>query len=573
MVIATVGAAIIGEWVEAATVVVLFGVAEWLEEWADSRSHRAVRALLELTPHTARVKTDSGTHERPVDEVAVGAIIVVKNGERIPLDGEVASGSSSVNQAPVTGESRPVPKQRGDTVYAGSINGAGSLEVNVTKEAGDTTLARIIRLVEEAQEQKAPAQRFVDVFARYYTPAVAAAALLVFIVPPLLLGGDWNVWLYRACVLLVIACPCALVIATPVGVVAGLTALARRGVLVKGGAHLEAIGRLRAIALDKTGTLTLGEPRVLAVDGVGSDGDEALRIAAAIDAHSSHPLAQAILDHASTKGIKADGATEFIARNGRGAEARIGERSFFVGNHRFAHELGVCSPELEERLAKIEERGYSAIVVGERPSDQSGGGVLGILTVGDELRPGAREAVAALHARGIRHVVMLSGDNQRTVDSIASEVGIDRALGDLLPEDKVEAVRALTKEYGVTAMVGDGVNDAPALATATVGIAMGAAGSDAAIETADIALMRDDLSMISETVDLGCRTLGIIRFNIGFALALKALFLGLAIAGVTSLWLAILADTGATLLVIANSLRVLRSQGEERREEAGEVNG
>jgi Cd2+/Zn2+-exporting ATPase len=564
MVVATAGAAIIGEWVEAATVVVLFGVAEWLEGWADRRARRAVGALLELAPETALVKTDAGTIEKPVADVAVDAVVVVKNGERIPLDGVVCVGRSAVDQAPITGESVPVDKQPGDAVFAGSINGEGSLEVRVTKAAGDTTLARIIRLVEEAQEQKAPMQRFVDVFARYYTPSVATLALLLFVVPPLAFGGEWNVWLYRSCVLLIIACPCALVISTPVSVVAGLTALARRGVLVKGGAHLETIGKLRALALDKTGTLTEGKPRVIAIESVAASEEDTLRTAASIDEHSSHPLAQAIVAHARERGSNHKAATDFQARAGRGAEAMLEGIPVFIGNHRFAHELGVCSPELEQRLSTIEARGQTAIVVGERPQGGRSGRVLGIIAVGDALRANAKSAVAALHASGVRELVMLSGDNQRTVDAIAREVGIDSARGDLLPEDKVSAVEELRARHVVVGMVGDGVNDAPAMATANIGIAMGAAGTDAAIETADIALMRDDLGMIAEAVQLGRRTLGIIRFNIVFALALKALFLGLAAFGVTSLWLAILADTGATLLVVANALRLLRTTSDRK---------
>jgi Cd2+/Zn2+-exporting ATPase len=505
------------------------------------------------------VKLDGTTLEKQVEEIAVDAVVVVKNGERIPLDGVVAVGRSAVNQAPITGESVPVDKQPGDSVFAGSINGEGSLEIRVTKSSGDTTLARIIRLVEEAQEQKAPMQRFVDVFARYYTPTVAAVALLLFVAPPLAFGAEWSVWLYRACVLLIIACPCALVISTPVSVVAGLTALARRGVLVKGGAHLEAIGRLRALALDKTGTLTEGKPRVISIEPVTADESRVLHLAASIDEHSSHPLAQAIVAAARVKQLRFGGAVDFQTRIGRGADAVFEGRPVFVGNHRFAHELGVCSPELEQRLAQIEGRGQTAIVVGEKPRDGSPGSVFGIVAVGDSVRPGAKAAIAGLHAAGVRELVMLSGDNQRTVDAIAREVGIDTAKGDLLPEDKVAVVQALRAKHGVVGMVGDGVNDAPAMATANIGIAMGVAGTDAAIETADIALMRDDLAMISEAVRVGRRTLGIIRFNISFALALKALFLALAVLGVTSLWLAILADTGATLLVVANALRLLRS--------------
>ncbi len=559
MVIAVIGASAIGQWAEAATVVFLFGVAEWLEGWADRRAQRAVEVLLEIAPKTATVKRDGRFADVPVEDVRVGETIAAKSGMSIPLDGEVLLGESAVNQAPITGESVPVEKKQGDTVFAGTINGEGSLEIRVTKVAGDTTLARIIRLVKEAQEQKAPTQRFVDVFARYYTPAVTVMALLIFLAPPLFMGGDWSVWLYRACVLLIIACPCALVISTPVSIVAGLTALARRGVLVKGGAHLEAIGRLKALAVDKTGTITEGKPRVLGLERINAQTDEdVLRIAAALDDHSAHPLAKAVVIYAKERNVTFGRADNYQARSGRGAEGVVDGHAYFVGNHRFTHELGVCSEDIERRLAAIEGKGQSVVVVGHRPHDGCKGEVLGIIAIGDTLRPDAKAAIAALHSVGIAQIVMLSGDNQRAADFIARQVGIDEARGDLLPENKVSAVKALREKHGVVAMVGDGVNDAPAMATATVGIAMGAAGTDAAIETADIALMQDDLGKIAETVRLGRRTMGIIRFNITFALGLKALFLILTLLGHASLWMAIMADTGATLLVVANALRLLR---------------
>lgn len=559
VVIAAIGASVVGEWVEAGTVVFLFGVAEWLEGWADRRARRAVESLLEIAPKRATVKRDGQFVEVGVEEVKVGEMVAVKSGMNLPLDGVVTTGESAVNQAPITGESIPVEKKPGDTVFAGTVNGSGALEVKVTKAAGDTTLARIIRLVKEAQEQKAPSQRFVDVFARYYTPAVTVVALLIFLVPPLAFHGEWSVWLYRACVLLIIACPCALVISTPVSIVAGLTALAHRGVLVKGGAHLEAIARLRALAVDKTGTITEGRPTVQGVEMIGSHTEEEiLRMAAAIDVHSSHPLAAAVVQHVQKRGIQFPRAGDYQDRSGRGAQGVIDGHAFFVGNHRFTHELGVCSEDFERRLASIEGRGQSVVVVGHRPHDDCKGEVLGIIAVGDAVRANAADAVRALHEAGVEKIVMLSGDNQRTASFIAQQVGIDEARGDLLPEDKVAAVKALRDKYEVVGMVGDGVNDAPAMATATIGIAMGAAGTDAAIETADVALMQDDLSKIAETVRLGRRTLGIIRFNIGFALALKLVFLVLALLGHTSLWMAIMADTGATLLVVANALRLLR---------------
>jgi len=559
MVIAVVGASVIGEWAEAATVVFLFGVAEWLEGWADRRARRAVEALLEIAPKTASVKREGTFVEVPAGEVRVGEIIGVKSAMNIPLDGEVLTGESSVNQAPITGESVPVNKKAGDTVFAGTINGEGSLEVRVTKAAGDTTLARIIRLVQQAQEEKAPTQRFVDVFARYYTPLVTVGALLIFLVPPLFFGGDWAQWLYRACVLLIIACPCALVISTPVSIVAGLTALARNGVLVKGGAHLEAIAKLRALAVDKTGTITEGRPQVQGIESINAKANsEILRIAAAVDIHSPHPLAAAVVEHATKHGVAFPRAENYQARSGRGAEGMVEGHAYFVGNHRFTHELGVCSPEIEARLAAIESRGQSVVVVGHRPHDGCAGEVLGILAIGDMVRPNAAAAIRSLHAAGLVSVVMLSGDNQRTADAIAKQVGIDEARGDLLPEDKVAAVKTLRQKHGSVGMVGDGVNDAPAMATATIGIAMGGIGTDAAIETADMTLMTDDLAKIADTIRLSRRTMGIIRFNIIFALALKALFLALTLLGHASLWLAIMADTGATLLVVANALRLLR---------------
>ena len=559
VVIAAIGASIVGEWTEAATVVFLFGVAEWLEGWADRRARRATEALLEIAPKTATVKREGGSKEVPVEEVKLAEIFTVKSGMNIPLDGVVLSGESAVNQAPITGESVPVEKRQGDTVFAGTVNGEGSLEVKVTKAAGDTTLARIIRLVKEAQEQKAPSQRFVDVFARYYTPAVTVGALLIFLVPPLAFHGDWNEWLYRACVLLIIACPCALVISTPVSIVAGLTALAKRGVLVKGGAHLEAIGKLKALAVDKTGTITEGKPRVLSVVRVAQVPDEEIvRAAAAIDDHSAHPLAAAVVTYAKEKKIEFRRAENYQAKSGRGAEAVINGHPHFVGNHRFTHELGLCSPEIERMLGEIESRGESVVVVGHRPHDACKGEVLGILALGDAVRPNAKAAISELHAAGVERIVMLSGDNQKTATFIAKQVGIDEAKGDLLPDDKVAAIKQLREKHHVVGMVGDGVNDAPAMAIASIGIAMGVAGTDVAIETADIALMKDDLGRVAESVLLGRRTMGIIRFNIGFALALKTLFLVLTLSGHASLWLAILADTGATLLVVANALRLLR---------------
>ncbi len=561
MTVAVMGAWLVGEGAEGAAVVFLFAVSELLESWSVGRARRAIASLLKLTPPTALVCGAGGEFsETPVAQVGVGAKISVRSGARIPMDGRVIQGKSAVNQSPITGESVPVDKQPGDVVFAGTLNGDGSLLVQVTKAAGDSTLARIVRLVEEAEEQKAPTQRFVDRFAGIYTPAVLVAALLVALLPPLLFAAAWPEWTYRALVLLVIACPCALVIATPVTIVSGLTALARRGVLIKGGAYLEAVGRLRALAVDKTGTITQGRPQVTGIIALaGLTADEVLRRAAAIDQHSTHPLALAVVEAARERGIASEPATEYRSITGRGATAHVGGHPHFIGNHALAHGLGVCSAEIESTLAEIERRGESLAIPGHLPHDGCAGEALGILSIGDAIRPEAREAIRQLHDAGLKRIVMLSGDNQRTASAIATQAGIDEAYGDLMPEQKIEHIRRLIAEYQHVGMIGDGVNDAPALALASVGIAMGAIGSDTAIETADMALMKDDLTKVAEAIVLGRRTLRIIQFNVAFALVVKAVFLILAFTGHASLWLAILADTGATLLVIANALRLLRA--------------
>ncbi|MEX2380760.1 MAG: heavy metal translocating P-type ATPase [Opitutales bacterium] len=556
---AVAGAALIGEWGEAAVVVFLFGLAELLEAFSVNRARRAIQSLMALAPETALVKRGERLEEVPAGAVGVGELVAVKSGSRIPLDGEVTAGMSSVDQSTITGESMPVSKGPGDEVFAGTLNGEGSLELRVTKVASASTLARIIHLVEEAQEQKAPSQRFVDVFAKYYTPIVMVLALAVFLAPPLVFGGAWETWFYRALVLLVIACPCALVISTPVSIVSALTAMARRGVLIKGGAFLESVGKLRALAVDKTGTITEGRPSVARVVSLNDLSEEnLLRVAAAIDVHSAHPLARAVVECASARGIDFARGANYRAHTGRGAEAEVDGHQYFVGNHRFVHDMGVCSAKVEELLSGIEERGESVVIVGHMPHDDCPGEVLGVLAMGDTIRANASEAVRSLHEAGVKQVVMLSGDNQRTVDTISRQVGIDVASGDLMPDEKIARVRDLVARYRHVGMIGDGVNDAPAMAAATVGIAMGAAGTDTAIETADIVLMEDDLARVAETVRLGRRTVRIIQFNITLAIAVKIVFLVLAVAGYTSLWLAIAADTGATLVVIANALRLLR---------------
>lgn len=559
MSVAAVGALAIGEYSEAATVVFLFALSELLEAFSVARARRAIREVLDLSPKTAHLlAADGRVSVVSVQQVQVGDLLLVKAGESIPLDGKVEDGSSLVNQAPLTGESIPVEKVKGHDVYAGTINETGALKVRVSSLFENSKVSQIIHLIEEAQQQKAPSERFVDRFARVYTPVVFALAILTCLLPPLFFAQAWMDWIYRALVLLVIACPCALVISTPISIVSGLTAMARRGVLVKGGAFLEALGKIRAVAVDKTGTITEGRPQVQSVILMnGASENQIMQIAASIEALSSHPLAKAVVTYAHQKNISVKSVSHFKNAVGRGAEAEVDGHVYFLGNHRFAHDIGVCTPELEKRLSDLEKESLSIIVVGHRPHSACQGEVLGVIALGDSVRQNATDAISNLYQAGVQSVVMLSGDNQKTVTSIAMKVGIQIAKGDLLPEDKVQAVKDLANSYGTVAMVGDGINDAPALAQASVGIAMGAVGTDTALETADVALMKDDLSQVAVAIQLGRRTLSIIKFNIAFALGLKLLFLGLAVFGYSNLWIAVAADTGATLLVIANSLRLL----------------
>jgi Cd2+/Zn2+-exporting ATPase len=554
MTIAVVGAVAIGEWFEAATVSFLFAVSLALESWSVGRARRAVAALLTLAPPTARRRgADGSEQEVHPSEVIVGDIFAVKPGERVPLDGRVVAGTSGVNQAPITGESLPVTKATGDTVFAGSINGDGALDVECTKLAGDTTLAHIIHMVGEAQSKRAPSEQWVERFARVYTPAVMALALLTLVGPPLLAGGAWGDWLYRALVLLVIGCPCALVISTPVSIVAALAASARNGVLVKGGLYVEAPGRLKAIALDKTGTLTEGQPRVVEVVPMsGHDEAGLLGIVGALEAKSEHPLANAILAHARERGVAPLPAEDFQILQGKGASAQVGGQAYWLGSHRYLEERQQETPDVHAQLEAMADAGRTVVVVGDESH------VCGLIAVADRVRPAAAAAVQAMRRQGIEHVVMLTGDNWGTAKAIAQETGVDEVHAELLPADKVKAVEDLVSRYGTVAMIGDGVNDAPAMAQATLGIAMGAVGSDAAIETADVALMSDDLSKVSWLIGHSRRTLSVIRQNIVLSLSVKAVFVVLTLTGHASLWAAIAADMGASLLVIANGLRLLR---------------
>ena len=556
MTVAVLGAMAIGQWFEAGTVTFLFALSLLLESWSVSRARRAIRSLVSLTPPTARYvcPRDGDVMEKPVAEVPVGATVLVRPGERIPLDGIVTKGRTSVNQAPITGESLPVAKEEGAEVFAGTINEDGAIELRATRAAADTTLSRIIRMVEQAQSRRAPIEQWIEKFARYYTPAMLAVALAVAVVPPLF-GSPWGRWFYEALVVLVIACPCALVISTPVSIVAALTASAHAGVLIKGGMFLEAVARVNAFALDKTGTLTKGVPEVQEIVPLnGHTQKEILARAAALEAHSEHPLAAAVLRRAQADGVEPLRAENFRALKGRGAEAMIDGRLHWVGSHRLLHEKGVEESEMHDLAQRMEDSGHSVIVVG---SDRH---VCGLISVADSIRPEARGLVRQLKAAGVRHVVVLTGDNQGTADAVGRAVGADEVRAELLPEGKMEAVRDVERVHGSVAMVGDGINDAPALATATVGIAMGTAGTDAAIETADIALMSDDLARLPWLVRHARRSMRIIRQNILFALGVKAAFMTLALLQVATLWMAIAADMGASLLVIFNALRLLNDR-------------
>ncbi len=575
MTLAIVGAMFIGEWFEGAMVIFLFSVGETLESYTMDRARHALSTLVELSPREA-IKIHGDHQDRvPIYELQVGDLILVPPGERIAMDGTVESGNSAVNQAPVTGESVPVDRGAGDAVFAGSINGQGVLTVRVSRLAEDNTIARVIRMVEEAQEQRAPAQRFVDTFARYYTPAIVAIALAVAVLPPMLSMGTWSEWLYRGLVLLVIGCPCALVISTPVSIVSAITSAARAGVIIKGGSYLEALGTIQVVAFDKTGTLTRGEPQVVdarcpvhaepATTAECATCRRMLTVAAAIESQSEHPLAQAVVREAHRQGLDWTGEQieDVAAISGRGIQGKVNGHPITLGSHAFihqnqdssAHDLTFC-----QTIETVEANGNTVMVV-----DCANCGVQGYIAVADTLRDDAAEAIRELKANGIAKTVMLTGDNAITAGVISKLAGIDEFKAGLLPENKVAAVAELLAEYGDVAMVGDGINDAPALAKATVGIAMGAAGSATALETADIALMTDNLLRLPFSVRLGQRTLATIQQNIAFALALKAVFLVLAVLGIATLWMAVFADVGASLIVILNGMRLLHVRAIERR--------
>jgi Zn2+/Cd2+-exporting ATPase len=553
MSIAVTGALLLKQWPEAAMVMVLFTIAELIEAKSLDRARNAIRGLMQLAPERATVlQADGAWLDVAAKTVPVDARVRIKPGERIALDGKIVSGRSAINQAPITGESLPVEKVEGDQVFAGTINESGSFEYTVTAAANDSTLARIIHAVEEAQGARAPTQRFVDKFARIYTPAVFAIALAIAVLPPLLMGGDWFTWIYKALVLLVIACPCALVISTPVTIVSGLAAAARQGILVKGGVYLEEGRKLKWLALDKTGTITHGKPAQTDFVLLSEMNETDLRsLAASLAGRSDHPVSKALTEAAKRDGVALRNVDAFEALPGRGTKGSIDGKLFYLGNHRLIHEQGRCSDALEARLTTLEQQGKTVILLADEQM------VHGMFAVADTVKDSSREAIAELHELGIK-TVMLTGDNAHTAKAIAAQVGIDEARGDLLPEDKLKVIESKIGQGGGVGMVGDGINDAPALARADIGFAMGAAGTGTAIETADVALMDDDLRKLPRFVRLSRSTHALLIQNIVLALGIKAVFLVLTLTGAGTMWMAVFADVGASLLVVGNGLRLLR---------------
>lgn len=550
---AVIGAVIIGEWSEAAMVVFLFALANHLEAQSMDRARHAVRSLMALSPRTALVLRDGMEVTMPVEQLRVGDTLIVKPGTQIPIDGRVIEGYSSVNQAPITGESVPVEKSPGDDVFAGAVNGEGALIIEATTPPGETTFDRILRLVETAQTRRAPAQRFVDRFARIYTPVVIALAVIVAALPPLLWQAALTEWVYRALVLLVIACPCALVISTPVAIVSALTTAARNGVLIKGGLYLEQLGALKTVAFDKTGTLSYGRPVVTDVIPLnGVEETTFLQVVTAIESRSEHPIARAVSAYARSRHITPAPVEQFAAMPGAGAQALVQAQKYVVGNHRLFETLNLLTPAIEQRIDDLQRQGKTVVLAGSETA------IIGLIAVTDQAREDAAEAVARLRGLGLGPLTMLTGDHADTAQRLADRIGLDAFQAGLLPDEKVSAVQGFIDRHGKTAMVGDGINDAPALATATVGIAMGHAGTDTALETADVALMRDDLRLLPYAVTLSRRTRTIIRQNLTAAILIKFGFLLSAILGIATLWMAVAADMGASLLVVFNSLRLLK---------------
>lgn len=556
MTIAVMGAVILRQWTEAATVMFLFAFGTMLEAYTMDKTRHAIRALLEFAPSEAAVKRNGDTILVPIEDVHIDEIVVVKPGERIPVDGEVAFGHTSINQSAITGESVPVAKSPGDPVYAGTLNHEGYIEVRSTKRSQDTTLSHIIHLVEEAQSKKAPSQRFIDRFSAYYTPVVIAMAFLIAVIPPIL-GLPFITWIYRALVLLVIACPCALVISTPVSVASAIGAASRSGVLIKGGSHLEQAGQVSTVVFDKTGTLTSG---LLSVTDIvplnGYEENDILTITSSIEARSGHPLADAVVDYAKERGLEPLEPGNFKSMPGLGLKAEVNDIPYYVGNPKLFSELKIYDTDAELLVSAMQKEGKTVFMLGTEDK------LLGIVAVADKLRADARQTVRQLREIGISNIVMLTGDNAETAREIASQVGIDDYQAELLPEEKVSAIESISQKYGKVAMVGDGVNDAPAISRADVGIAMGAIGSDIALETSDIALMADELSNLPYTMKLSRRSLRIIKQNVTASIAVKLAFIALGIAGLATLWMAVFADTGIAVLVILNGMRLFVGSGD-----------
>jgi len=552
MSVAAIGAALIGEWLEGATVVWLFAIGNYLQNKSIERTRNSIRNLMDLAPPEAWIKVGTEITKKPVDEISIGDIMVVKPGEKIPLDGEIILGESSINQAPITGESIPVDKALGDSVYAGTINEHGSLEIMVTKLVEDTTISKIINLVEEAQEQKAPTESFVDKFATIYTPIVFILALFIMVLPPLFGLGAFGEWFYKGLELLVIACPCALVISTPVAIVSAIGNAAKNGVLIKGGTFLEKAGNITAIAFDKTGTLTEGKPKVSEIKTINGSEQELLSIALTLEDYSTHPIAKSIVAYANEKGIRSFSGNAFKNIVGKGVQATIHEEIYYAGNIKLFEDLNISLKNVKEIVQEIQSNGKSVVIIGSKTK------IIGIIAVSDIIRETTASALSMLKQSGVKQTVMLTGDNEGTAKLIASQTNVTRYFAELLPEDKVAAIKKLQHEGHRVAMVGDGINDAPALATADLGIAMGGAGTDTAMETADIVLMADNLDKLPHTMKLSHKALKIIKQNIWFSIIIKAAALALIFPGFLTLWMAVLSDTGAALIVILNSIRLLK---------------
>lgn len=549
---AAIGAAIIGEWFEGATVVFLFALGTALQTSSLEKTRRSIRGLMDLAPDEAWVKQGTELVKKRADEITIDEIIIIKPGDRIPLDGTIIEGHSSINQAPITGESIPVEKQIGDTAFAGTINESGSLEIKVTKLANDTAIARIIHQVEEAQDQRAPAQAFIDRFSHYYTPIVFSIALALIVLPPLFGFGTWSEWVYRGLALLIVACPCALVISTPVAIVSAIGNAARNGVLIKGGTFLEKAGTIDAIAFDKTGTLTEGKPQVTDVITNGVTESELLEVAFTLEDYSTHPIAKTIVAHAKDKGIKKAEGHAFSNLTGKGVQAEITGTIHYAGNIKLFDALGTDLKIIREQALAFQKDGKTIVIIGTAEK------ALGIIAVADTIRETAVRSLKELRKTGVKQLIMLTGDNKGTAEKVANGTDINRYFAELMPEDKVKAIKQLQQEGHHVAMVGDGINDAPALATADIGIAMGGAGTDTAMETADIVLMADNLEQLPHTMKLSRRALNIIKQNIWFSILIKLAALVLIVPGWLTLWMAVLSDTGAAVIVVLNALRLLK---------------